>query len=144
MFSCNLPPALLAEWSALLRATAVTRGWNGYRNKSQNRKLTLEKKILPPFLQGTRLTSHTFRSWVRRSNHWVIPPLQEPHCPVSSCCYILSMGGPGEVTADGDAQAVLAGNCCFQCLPMEEAAGCQDFSLLVTLGITRMTLHLHG
>ena len=33
----------------LLRATAVTRGWNGYRNKSQHRKSTLEKKILPPF-----------------------------------------------------------------------------------------------
>ena len=28
----------------LLRATAVTRGWNGYRNDSQHRKLTLEKK----------------------------------------------------------------------------------------------------
>ena len=28
----------------LLRATAVTRGWNGYRNKSQRTKLTLEKK----------------------------------------------------------------------------------------------------
>ena len=26
----------------LLRATAVTRGWNGYRNKSQHRKLALE------------------------------------------------------------------------------------------------------
>ena len=25
----------------LLRATAVTRGWNGYRNKSQHRKSTL-------------------------------------------------------------------------------------------------------
>ena len=24
----------------------VTRGWNGYRNKSQHRKSTLEKKIL--------------------------------------------------------------------------------------------------
>ena len=35
-----------------LRATAVTRGWNGYRNKSQHRKSTLEKKILPPFQQG--------------------------------------------------------------------------------------------
>ena len=28
----------------LLRATAVTRGWNGYRNRSQHRKLTMEKK----------------------------------------------------------------------------------------------------
>ena len=36
-----------------LRATVVTRGWNGYRNKSQHRKSTLEKKILPPFLSVT-------------------------------------------------------------------------------------------
>ena len=35
-----------------LRATVVTRGWNGYRNKSQHRKSTLQKKILPPFQQG--------------------------------------------------------------------------------------------
>ena len=34
----------------LLRATAVTRGWNGYWNKGQHRKLTMEKKILPPLL----------------------------------------------------------------------------------------------
>ena len=27
-------------------------GWNGYRNKSQHRKLTLEKKILPPAPAG--------------------------------------------------------------------------------------------
>ena len=35
------------DWD-LLHATAVTQGWNGYRNKSQHRKSTLEKKILPP------------------------------------------------------------------------------------------------
>ena len=55
----------------LLRATAVTRGWNGYRNKSQHRKSTLEKKILPPFLQG--FEPATFQSRVWRSNHWAIP-----------------------------------------------------------------------
>ena len=49
----------------LLRATAVTRGWNGYRNKSQHRKLTLQKKILPPLQQG--FEPATFRSRVRRS-----------------------------------------------------------------------------
>ena len=54
-----------------LRATAVTRGRNGYRNKSQHRKLTLEKKILPPLLQG--FEHATFQSRVRRSNHWYIP-----------------------------------------------------------------------
>ena len=50
-----------------LRATAVTRGWNGYRNKSQHRKSTLEKKILPPFQQG--FEPATFQSRVRCSNH---------------------------------------------------------------------------
>ena len=29
-------------------STAVTRGWNGYRNKSQRRKSTLEKKFSRP------------------------------------------------------------------------------------------------
>ena len=52
----------------LLRATAVTRGWNGYQNKNQHRKLTLEKKFLQP-----RFEPATFQSRVRRSNHWAIP-----------------------------------------------------------------------
>ena len=54
----------------LLRATAVTQGWSGYRNKSQHKKLTLEKKIIPPFMP--ELEPWTFRSRVRRSNHWAI------------------------------------------------------------------------
>ena len=68
----------------LLGATVVTRGWNGYRNKSQHRKSTLEKKILPPFQQG--FEPATFQSRVRRSNHWAIP------APVSMCvCLCLSV-----------------------------------------------------
>ena len=51
----------------LLRAIAVTLGWNGYRNKSQQRKLTLEKKILPPLLLG--FEPATFQSRVCPSNH---------------------------------------------------------------------------
>ena len=54
-----------------LRATVVTRGWNVYRNKSQHRKSTLEKKILPPFQQG--FEPATFQSRVRCSNHGAIP-----------------------------------------------------------------------
>ena len=57
-----------------LRATVVTRGWNGHRNKSQHRKSTLEKKILPPFQQG--FEPATFQSRVRCSNHWAIPAKQ--------------------------------------------------------------------
>ena len=71
MFSCNCHLHFWQNDQDLLRATAVTRGWNGYRNKGQHRKLTLEKKILPPLLPG--LESGTFRSRVRRSNHWATP-----------------------------------------------------------------------
>ena len=55
----------------LLRATSLTRGRNGYRNKSQHRKLTVEKKIIPPLQQG--FEPATFRTQVRRSDHWAIP-----------------------------------------------------------------------
>ena len=66
MHSVTLKVRDIQVWS-LLRAAVVTRGWNGYQNKSQHRKLTMEKKILPPLLQG--FEPATFRSRVRRSNH---------------------------------------------------------------------------
>ena len=70
VYACLAVTCHLHVWQNdrdLLRVTAVTRGWNGYRNKSQHRKLTLEKKILPPLLQG--FEPGTFQSRVRRSNH---------------------------------------------------------------------------
>ena len=71
------------DWD-LLRATAVTQGLNGYRNKSQHRKLTLEKKILPLLLQG--FEPMTFQSWVRHSNHWAITlPTELSHQIMISC-----------------------------------------------------------
>ena len=54
VFSCNLPAALFAELSGFVCATAVTQGWNKYWNKSQHRKLTMEKKILPLLLLGLK------------------------------------------------------------------------------------------
>ena len=102
MFSCNLPPALFGRMTGIfLRATVVTRGWNGYRNKSQHRKSTLEKKILPPFQQG--FEPATFQSRVRCSNHWAIPApfkstgtvpaLEQPpwNCPGCICRRFLSV-----------------------------------------------------
>ena len=55
----------------LLRATTVTRGWNGYRNESQHRKLTLEKKILPPLL--SRLESANFRMRAQNTTIEILP-----------------------------------------------------------------------
>ena len=49
MHVCLVVTCHLHFWQndrSLLRATAVTWGWNGYRNKSQHRKLTLEENIL--------------------------------------------------------------------------------------------------
>ena len=45
----------------LLRATALTWGWNRHRNKSRHRKSV-------PLQQGFKPA--TFQSGVRRSNHW--------------------------------------------------------------------------
>ena len=57
----------------LLCATAVTRGWNRYWNKSQHRKLTMEKKILLLLQHG--FEPMTFQSRVQHSNHWAIPAM---------------------------------------------------------------------
>ena len=74
VYACLAVTCQLHFWQNdrdLLLATAVTRGWNGYRNKSQHRKSTMEKKILPPLQQG--FEPATFQSRVRRFNHWAIP-----------------------------------------------------------------------
>ena len=74
MYACLAVTCHLHFWQNdrdFLHATVVTRGWNGYRNKSQHRKSTLEKKIIPPFQQG--FEPATFQSRVRCSNHRAIP-----------------------------------------------------------------------
>ena len=53
----------------ILRATAVTRGRKGYRNK--RRKLAMEKKIIPLLLPG--LEPETYRSRVRNSTTELFP-----------------------------------------------------------------------
>ena len=87
----------------LLRATAETREWSGHRNKSQHRKLTLEKKILWPLLQGFEPAA--FQSQVLCSNHWSIMLLHTCVVQVlllasyrcSHCCFapVVSQHGCG-------------------------------------------------
>ena len=88
MYACLAVTWHLHFWQNdrdFLRATVVTRGWNGYRNKSQHRKSTLEKKILPPFQQG--FEPATFQSRVRCSNHWAIPaPCRHHWLPKAFIC----------------------------------------------------------
>ena len=47
----------------LLRDNAVTREWNGYRNKSQHRKFTLEKKSILPLQRGHEPRIFRPRTW---------------------------------------------------------------------------------
>ena len=77
----------------LLRVTAVTRGCNRHRNDSQHRKLTLERKFLPPSLLGlepaaTSLALHKLNYpgappielfW--RSTNWTILALHQLNYP---------------------------------------------------------------
>ena len=69
----------------LLHATAVTQGLNGYWNKSQHKKYTLEKKVLLPGLKPM-----TFQSWVWHSNHWATPGprMQQKINCFNSCEYL--------------------------------------------------------
>ena len=57
----------------------LLRGWNGYRNKSQHRKLTLEMKILlPSSMPGLEPATSRVR---RSTGHWAAPlppPLTPP------------------------------------------------------------------
>ena len=96
VFRCNLPPALLAEWLGSFTCHCSNTGSERTLNKSQHRKLTLEKKILPWLLPGFKLA--TFESQVQRSyqpsilavigtdesNHCMKRQLSACHLPL--CC----------------------------------------------------------
>ena len=63
--------ALLAEWPGSFTCHCGNTGVERTPNRSQHRKLTLEKKIPPPVLPGFKLAA--FRSRVRRSHQRGIP-----------------------------------------------------------------------
>ena len=83
MFHCNLSPVLLAERQKdmsnnILHATAVTWGWNGYQNKSQHRKLTLQKKIILLLLCDKAL-------WWCQLSWWTWCTLEAPQWCFNAC-----------------------------------------------------------
>ena len=57
VYACLAVTCHLRFWQNdrdLLRATVVTRGWNGYRNKSQHRKSTRGEENSPAVPAGIR------------------------------------------------------------------------------------------
>ena len=63
MCRCNLPPALLAEWPGSFTCHCGNTGVEQTSNKSQHKKLTLEKKILPLLLPSFKLATFQSRAW---------------------------------------------------------------------------------
>ena len=90
MFRCNLPPALLAERLGSLTCHCSYMGVERTPNKSQHRKLTLEKKILPLLLLGFKLATFQSRDWRStntlcwlqgHSKHYIKVLDHRPHSP---------------------------------------------------------------
>ena len=99
VYACLSVTCHLHFWQndrGLLRATAVTRGWNGYRNKSQHRKLTLEKKTLPP-LYRTNLSDQSPWFLIKQS-HTIISSYQLLHNRPSSRSHSQSAFKPISLT----------------------------------------------
>ena len=87
VYACLAVICHLRFWQnerGLLRATAVTRGWNGYRNKNLHRKVTMESEILPPLQQG--FEPATFRSRVQRQPLHSVEA-ERGNCAPNSCTY---------------------------------------------------------
>ena len=63
VFRCNLLPALLAESLGSFTCHCSNMGVEWTLNKSQPRKLTLEKKILLPLLPRFELATFRSRVW---------------------------------------------------------------------------------
>ena len=69
VFSCNLPPAPLAEWPGSFRCLLPQHGGGTNTEIESEQDLTLEKKTLPPILEP-----ETFRSPVRCSTTAIPAP----------------------------------------------------------------------
>ena len=70
MFSCNLPPALVAEWPGSFMCHCSNMGLKGYQSKSQHRKLIQEKEILGVVCT---LKQSPGRRWTSRGKQRSIP-----------------------------------------------------------------------
>ena len=78
----------------LLRATAVTWGWNGYQNKSQHRKSTLEKKFSHCSCRDLNLQpfNHEFGALTTELS----PPQKKEHCIArKECALFYTLKGKG-------------------------------------------------
>jgi len=75
VFSCNLPPALLAEWPGSFTCYCGNTKVERIPKYKSAQKVTPGEKNTPSLLQGFK--SATFQTRVLRYNHWVIPA---PNC----------------------------------------------------------------
>ena len=92
VFSCNLHLHFWQKDRDLLRATAVNQWWNGYRNKSQHRKLTLDSNPGPFGHESDALTTELYSLPVFRdtSDYFIVYAVVFVRLIISLCtllCY---------------------------------------------------------
>ena len=100
VYACLAVACHLHFWQhdrGLLRATAVTRGWNGYRNKSQHIKLTLEKKISRRSNRDSnpRPFDHEFGALTTELSPPPVEPRIAKQCKCHHCCSCKNCQGKG-------------------------------------------------
>ena len=71
MFSCNLPPALLAEWPGSFTCYCGNMGVERIPKLESAQKVNPGEENSPA--APTVIWTRDLMSWVRRSNHWAIP-----------------------------------------------------------------------
>ena len=95
MFSCNLPPALLAEWLGPFTCHCSNTGVEGTLNKSQHTKFTLKKKIFPLLLQLVFWTGNlSITSPTLYQQQAILVLLHEERWKIALNCEIVVAEGP--------------------------------------------------
>ena len=122
MFRCDLPPTLFGRTDrGILRATAVTQGWNRYRIRVST-QLILEKKILSPLLPGSNSQSFDHESGVLPATY-----------PGSRFCGVPSAGSRKRFPSDENPESAIRVSppeaCCRPKTPFAGVASCRELNL---------------
>ena len=78
MFNCNLQPSLFTEWPGSLMCDCSNTGVEQTKNKSQHRKLTVERKVFPLLLPWIEPVLFWSRVWYSDNSAVLTPRMMVP------------------------------------------------------------------
>jgi len=118
VFSCNLPSALLAEWPGSFTCYCGNTGVERIPKKESAQKADPGEEGLEP---------GTFRSRVRRSNHWALPALPSYPLLESVSWHTCSIASSAWPIQDLTHPKRLIQACVLLCLSRLRRVSCGDF-----------------